>query len=87
MRNLVPIVGISLGIVGNAWQDRSTSSSIAFQLVGDDPEWLLALTAQQSAKEPPGCTLVRGCANARGRITWCNVAATAVEPAQVAHHP
>jgi len=50
MRNLGPIVGILLGIVGNAWQDRSTGSSIALQLVRDDPEWLLALTAQQSAK-------------------------------------
>src|SRR5215831_4115404 len=58
MRNLGPIVGIWLGIVGNAWHDRSTGSSIAFQLVGDDPEWLLALTAQQSAKEPLGCTLM-----------------------------
>jgi hypothetical protein len=47
-----------LGIVGNAWQDRSTGSSIALQLVGDDPEWLLALTAQQSTKEPLGCTLI-----------------------------
>jgi hypothetical protein len=27
-------------------QDGSTGSSIALQLVGDDPEWLLALTAQ-----------------------------------------
>jgi hypothetical protein len=45
-----------LGIVGNAWQDRSTGSSIAFQR-RDDSEWLLALTAQQSAKEPLGCTL------------------------------
>ena len=58
MRNLGAIVGILLGIVGNAWQDRSTGSSIAFQLVGDDPEWLFALTAQQSAKEPLGCTLI-----------------------------
>ena len=58
MRNLGAIVGILLGIVGNAWQDRSTGSSIALQLVGDDPEWLLALTAQQSAKEPLGCTLI-----------------------------
>jgi hypothetical protein len=45
MRNLGPIVGILLGIVGNARQDRSTGSSIALQLVGDDPEWLLALTS------------------------------------------
>ena len=58
MRNLGAIVGILLGIVGNAWQDRSTGSSVALQLVGDDPEWLLALTAQQSAKEPLGCTLI-----------------------------
>src|SRR5215472_12028411 len=58
MRSLGPIVGIWVGIVGYAWQDRSTGSSIAFQLVGDDPEWLLALTAQQSAKEPLGCTLI-----------------------------
>ena len=58
MRSLGPIVGIWLGIVGNAWQDRSTGSTIAFQLVGDDPAWLLALTAQQSAKEPLGCTLI-----------------------------
>jgi hypothetical protein len=58
MGGLGPIVGILLGIVGNAWQDRSTGSTIAFQLVGDDPEWLLALTAQQSAKEPLGCTLI-----------------------------
>jgi hypothetical protein len=58
MRNLGPIVGILSGIVGNARQDRSTGSSIALQLVGDDPEWLLALTAQQSAKEPLGCTLI-----------------------------
>ena len=58
MRNLDPIVGIWLGIVGNAWQDCSTGSSIALQLIGDDPEWLLALTAQQSAKEPLGCTLI-----------------------------
>jgi hypothetical protein len=58
MRNLGAIVGILLGIVGNTRQDRSTGSSIALQLVGDDPEWLLALTAQQSAKEPLGCTLI-----------------------------
>ena len=58
MRNLGAIVGILLRIVSNAWQDRSTGSSIALQLVGDDPEWLLALTAQQSAKEPLGCTLI-----------------------------
>ena len=58
MRNLGPIVGILLGIVGNVWQDRSTGSSIALELVGDDPEWLLALTAQQSAEEPLGCTLI-----------------------------
>ena len=41
MRNLGAVVGILLGIVGNARQDRSTGS-IALQLVGDDPEWLLA---------------------------------------------
>jgi hypothetical protein len=58
MRSLGAIVGIGLGIVGNAWQDRSTGSRIALQLVGDDPEWLLALTAPQSAKEPLGCTLI-----------------------------
>ena len=58
MRSLGPIVGIGLGIVGNAGQDRSTGSSIAFQSVGDDPEWLLALTTQQSAKEPLGCRLI-----------------------------
>jgi hypothetical protein len=61
MRNLGAIVGILLGIVSNAWQDRSTGSSIALQLVRDDPEWLLALlalTAQQSTKEPLGCTLI-----------------------------
>jgi hypothetical protein len=58
MRNLGAIVGIWLGIVGDARQDRSTGSSIALQLVGDDPEWLLALPAQQSAKEPLGCTLI-----------------------------
>src|SRR6516164_3213214 len=58
MRSLGPIVGILFGIVGNTWQDRSTGSTIAFQLVGDDPEWLLALTAQQSAKEPLGGTLI-----------------------------
>jgi hypothetical protein len=58
MRNLGAIVGILLGIVDNTRQDRSTGSTIALQLVGDDPEWLLALTAQQSAKEPLGCTLI-----------------------------
>jgi hypothetical protein len=58
MRNFGAIVGILLGIVGNAWQDRSTGSSIARQLVGDDPKWLLALTAQQPAKEPLGRTLI-----------------------------
>ena len=58
MGGLGPIVGILLGIVGNAWQDRSTGSTIALQFVGDDPEWLLALTAQQSAEEPLGCTLI-----------------------------
>ena len=58
MRSLGPIVGIWLGIVGNAWQDRSTGSTIAPRFVGDDPEWLLALTAQQSAEEPFGCTLI-----------------------------
>jgi hypothetical protein len=47
-----------VGIVGNAWQDRSTGSTIALQLVGDDPEWLLALTAQPSAEEPLGGTLI-----------------------------
>ena len=58
MRNFGAIVGILLGIVGNAWQDRSTGSSMALQIVGDDPKWLLALTAQQSAKKPLGCTLI-----------------------------
>ena len=58
MRNLDAIVGIMLGIVGNTRQDRLTGSCIALQLVGDDPEWFLALTAQQSAKEPLGCTLI-----------------------------
>jgi hypothetical protein len=58
MRNLGTIVGILLGIVGNTRQGRSTGSTIALQLVGDDSEWLLALTAQQSAKEPLGCTLI-----------------------------
>jgi hypothetical protein len=45
MRNLGPIVGILLDIVGNTRQDASTGSTIALQLVGDDPEWFLALTA------------------------------------------
>jgi len=58
MRNLDAIVGILLGIVGNTRQGRSTGSTIALQLVGDDSEWLLALTAQQSAKEPLGGTLI-----------------------------
>jgi len=58
MRNLDAMVGILLGIVGNTRQDRSTGSTIALQLVGDDPEWLLALTAQQSAKKPLGGTLI-----------------------------
>ena len=58
MRNLGAIVGIGLGIVGNTRQDLSTGSSIALQLVGDDPEWSLALAAQQSAKKPLGCTLI-----------------------------
>src|SRR5215471_16190094 len=58
MRNIGPIVDILLGTVGNTRQDRSTGSSIALQLVGDDPEWFLALTAQQVAKEPLGCTLI-----------------------------
>jgi hypothetical protein len=48
-----------LGIVGNAWQDRWTGSSLALQLVGDDPEWLPALTAQPSTKQPLG-TLIAG---------------------------
>ena len=58
MRNLAAIVGILLGIVGNTGQDCSTGSTIAFQLVGDDPQWFLALTAQQSVKESLGCTLI-----------------------------
>jgi hypothetical protein len=60
MRNLGPIVGILLGIVGDPTPGRiiRLASSIALQLVGDDPEWLFALTAQQSAKEPLGCTLI-----------------------------
>jgi hypothetical protein len=58
MRNLGAIVGILLGVVSNTRQDRSTGSTIALQLVGDDPEWFLALTAQQSAKEPLSCTLI-----------------------------
>jgi hypothetical protein len=58
MRNLGAIIGIWLGLVGKTRQDRSTGNAIALQLVGDDPEWLLALTAQQSAKEPLGCTLI-----------------------------
>jgi hypothetical protein len=41
MRDLGPIVGILLGIVGNTSQDRSSGSTIAFQLVGNDPEWSL----------------------------------------------
>ena len=43
MRNLGAIVGILLGIAGNAWQNHSTGSSIALQLVGDESEWLLSL--------------------------------------------
>jgi hypothetical protein len=58
MRNLGAIVGIRLGIVGNTWQDSSPGSSIALQLVGDNPVRLLALTAQQFTKEPLGCTLI-----------------------------
>lgn len=58
MRKLGAIVGIWLGIVGNTRQDRSPGSTIALQLVRDDPERLLALTAQQSAKESLGCTLI-----------------------------
>ena len=58
MRNLDAIVGIGLGIVGHTGQDGSPGSSIALQLVGHDPEWFLALTAQQSAKESLGCKLI-----------------------------
>ena len=58
MRNLDAIIGLLLGIVGNTRQDRATGSTIALQLVGDDPEWFLALTAQQSAKGPFGDTLI-----------------------------
>ena len=58
MRNLGAIVGIWLGIVENSRQDGSTGSTIALQLVGDDPQRFLALTTQQSAKEPLGRRLV-----------------------------
>ena len=58
MRNLGAIVGIWLGIVGNSRQDGSTGSSIALQLVGDDPQRFLALTAQQFTKESLGRRLV-----------------------------
>jgi hypothetical protein len=58
MRNLGAIVRIGLGIVGDSRQDGSTGSTIALQLVGDDPQWFLALTAQQSAQEPLGRRLV-----------------------------
>ncbi len=50
MRKLGTIVDIWLGIVGNTRQDRSTGSSIALQLVGDDPEWFLALTVAKHAR-------------------------------------
>jgi hypothetical protein len=49
VRNLGAIVGILLGIVGNTRQDCSTGSTIALQLIGDDPEWLLALRALRSS--------------------------------------
>src|SRR5215467_3396774 len=58
MRNLDAMVGILLGIMGNTRQDHSTGGTIALQLVGDDPEWFLVLTPQQSAKEPLGGTLI-----------------------------
>jgi hypothetical protein len=58
MRNLGAIVGIWLSIVGNSRQHGSTGSSIALQLVGDDPQRFLALTAQQSAKESLGRRLI-----------------------------
>jgi hypothetical protein len=47
-----------LGIVGNSRQDGSTGSTIALQLVGDDPQWCLALATQQSTKESLGRRLV-----------------------------
>ena len=58
MRNLGAIVGIGLGIVGHTRQDGSAGSTIALQLVGDDPQRFLALTTQQSTKESLGCRLV-----------------------------
>ncbi len=58
MRDLGAIVGIWLGIVGNSRQDGSAGRTIALQLVGDDPQRFLTLTAQQSVKESLGCTLI-----------------------------
>ena len=58
MQKLGAIVGIWLGIVGNTRKGRSPGSTIALQFVGDDQERLLALTAQQFAKESLGCTLI-----------------------------
>ena len=49
MRKLDAIVGILLGIMSNTRQDGSTGGTVTVQLVGDDAEWLLALTLQQSA--------------------------------------
>ena len=58
MRKLSAIVGVLLGIVSYVRQDRSLRSAVALQSVGDHPQWLLALTSQQSAQESLGGALI-----------------------------
>ena len=51
MRDLSSIVGVSLHAVSHVLEDGSYGSGVASQLVGNDPQWLRALTTQEFTKE------------------------------------
>ena len=51
MRDFSSIVGISLYNVSHVAEDGSYGSGVAFQFVGNDPQWFGALTAQGVFKE------------------------------------
>ena len=50
-RDFSSIVGVSLHIVSHVAEDGSYCSAVASPIVGNDPQWFGALTAQESSKE------------------------------------
>ena len=54
----VSIVGVPLYNMCHIAEDASHGSGVASQFVGNDPQWLRALTAQESSKESLCGTLI-----------------------------